>query len=223
MPDSIDILCNITYLDLFNNYKDLAMLDLLSTANDLRQKYLLEQCYLINCLKGGEKIERNNHMTNTPFQDRWGIAGEKFTPIPWVLLQKSGSCPPYNGADVKLNAPQQLLLIQLLSYWWLDSKGHPFPSYAALATRTGLSRKTIGSHLIQLEKKGWLKRIKRWHEGNNYSGWFYDLDPTVRRLKWLTKLPQEKQQIPEDAEGPGLPEGSEAPVEVTPEPAAPPV
>lgn len=114
-------------------------------------------------------------------------------------------------------------MIQLLSYWWLDSKGHPFPSYAALATRTGLSRKTIGSHLIQLEKKGWLKRIKRWHEGNNYSGWFYDLDPTVRRLKWLTKLPQEKQQIPEDAEGPGLPEGSEAPVEVTPEPAAPPV
>ena len=47
--------------------------------------------------------------------------------------------------------------------------------------------------------------------------------PDMRDGGRVTKLPQEKQQIPEDAEGPGLPEGSEAPVEVTPEPAAPPV
>jgi len=91
-------------------------------------------------------------MTNTPLQDRWDKAADQFTPIPWVLLQKSGSCPPFKGANVKLNAPQQLLLIQLISYWWLSRKGHPFPSYADLARRTGMSKKTIGSHLIQLEE-----------------------------------------------------------------------
>ena len=161
-------------------------------------------------------------MTNTPLQDQWGKAADKFTLIPHVLFEKLASCPPLKGSEVKLTAPQIFLLLQLISYWWPTRKRHPFPSYAALATRTGLSKKTIGSHLIQLEKKGWLKRIKRWHEGNNYSGWSYDLSPTKRRLDWLTNLPQEKEQIPEDAAGPGLPEGFEAPVEVTPEPAAPP-
>ena len=160
-------------------------------------------------------------MTNTPLQDQWGKAAETFTSIPYVLFEKLASCPPLKGSEVKLTAPQIFLLLQLISYWWPTRKRHPFPSYAALATRTGLSKKTIGSHLTQLEKKGWLKRIKRWHAGTIYSGWSYDLEPTKRRLEWLTNLPQEKEQIPEDAAGPGLPDGSEATVEVTPEPAAP--
>jgi hypothetical protein len=161
-------------------------------------------------------------MTNTPLQDQWGKAADKFTLIPHVLFEKLASCPPLKGSEVKLTAPQIFLLLQLISYWWPTRKRHPFPSYAALAKRTGMSKKTIGSHLVQLEKKGWLNRIKRWHEGNNYSGWSYDLSPTKRRLDWLTNLPHEKEQIPEEAEGPGLSEGSEALVEVTPEPAAPP-
>ena len=165
-------------------------------------------------------------MTNTPLQDQWGKAAETFTSIPYVLLEKSASCPPLKGAEVKLTAPQILLLIQLISYWWPTRKRHPFPSYAALAKRTGMSKKTIGSHIVQLEKKGWLKRIKRWHAGTNYSGWSYDLSPTKRRLEWLTNLPQDKVHLPEEAAGQsideGLPGGSEAPVEVTPEPAAPP-
>ena len=41
VPDSIDILSNIIYLDLFNNYNDLDMLNLLSTANYLSQQYLI--------------------------------------------------------------------------------------------------------------------------------------------------------------------------------------
>ncbi len=121
-------------------------------------------------------------MTNTPLQDQWGKEAETFTLIPHVLFEKLASCPPLKGSEVKLTAPQILLLLQLISYWWPTRKRHPFPSYAALAKRTGMSKKTIGSHLIQLEKKGWLKRIKRWHEGNNYSGWSYDLSPTKRRL-----------------------------------------
>jgi len=47
----------------------------------------------------------------------------------------------------------------------------------------------------------------------------------VRRLAWLTNLPQEKEQISEEAEGPsmddGLPAEMEVPVEVMPAPAAP--
>ena len=165
-------------------------------------------------------------MTNTPLQDQWGKAAETFTSIPYVLFEKLASCPPLKGSEVKLTAPQIFLLLQLISYWWPTRKRHPFPSYAALATRTGMSKKTIGSHLVQLEKKGWLKRIKRWHAGTIYSGWSYDLEPTKSRLEWLTNLPQDKVHLPEKVAGQsideGLPEGSEAPVEPMPEPAAPP-
>ena len=84
VPDSIDILSNIIYLDLFNNYNDLAMLNLLSTANDLRQKYLFEQCYLINCLNryfpDSIRIVANRRRTRPPMEGI-SLCGHSAAPI----------------------------------------------------------------------------------------------------------------------------------------------
>ena len=79
-----------------------------------------------------------------------------------------------------------MLIIHLMRHKW-DSK-MPFPGSKLLAKRMGISATAVRGHARSLERKGYLKRIKRTGTTNKF-----DLSPLFRALEaYLDTVEAEK-------------------------------
>ena len=133
----------------------------------------------------------------------WGssIMETGYTIVPTILLWGQGR--------LNLTNDQLAVLIQLISHRWTSSDPHP--SKERIATRVGRDPRTVQRHLANLEKKGFLVRIKRvkHHKGQVANG--YDLSGLIGKLNELAPefkkvLEQEKRrwtavEKPRDGEG----------------------
>lgn len=100
---------------------------------------------------------------------RWGghvsIFSDGFTPVPRTFLKYAAQLQPY-----PLTPTQVVFVTELLYHKW-DEK-MPFPSYATIAERMGISVQYARSTARSLEKKGYLRRIKQVGRPN-----LFDLQP----------------------------------------------
>jgi len=65
----------------------------------------------------------------------------------------------YSLLNPPLTSGEAIFVVQLMNFKW-NSKA-PFPGYATLARRMGLSDKAVRRHAAALEAKKYLRRIKR--------------------------------------------------------------
>jgi DNA-binding HxlR family transcriptional regulator len=118
-----------------------------------------------------EKTKRRRRKASTPthkigrtISDRWTrrIAEHGFTPVASVFLRAYTQLTPAPGTPgVKmrgLNSTEALLVIHLASFKW--SAEDPFPRMNLLAERMGLSARSIRNAIVELEKRGLIKRVK---------------------------------------------------------------
>jgi hypothetical protein len=100
---------------------------------------------------------------------RWGghvsIFSDGFTPLPRTFLKYAAHLKPY-----PLTPTQMVFVAELLYHKWDENM--PFPAYATLADRMGISVQYARSTARDLERKGYLKRIKRVGRPN-----LFDLQP----------------------------------------------
>jgi hypothetical protein len=92
----------------------------------------------------------------------------------------------YSLLNPPLTSGEALFVIQLMSFKWNEKA--PFPGYATLAKRMGLSDKAVRRHAATLESKKYLRRIQRIGSTNQF-----DLNPLFDALlkakqKFETKL-----------------------------------
>ena len=88
-------------------------------------------------------------------QKRWGDAlNAGFVVLPVVLLR--------HQKDLRLSDGELVVLLNVVASWWYSGK-LPFPSTQTIATRMGVTPRTVQRHLISLEKKGLLKHLPRSH------------------------------------------------------------
>lgn len=104
------------------------------------------------------------------------VIQEGYTVIPNILIE--------NYSSLRLNPSEFLILVNLINYWW-DAKRLPYPSVETLAERTNMSTRSVTRIITALEKRKFIKRIRRKHTSNVYS-----LEPLVSRLLDLAELYQ---------------------------------
>ena len=98
---------------------------------------------------------------------KWGAASlAGFQPVPDVLLMKQ--------RELDLEPLDVLVLLNLTSYWWYRDQP-PFPRTNIIASRTGVSSRSVQRVLKKLQTKGYIKRGK-WQdaEGNVRPAVFFD-------------------------------------------------
>ena len=118
----------------------------------------------------------------TAFEEKWGrvVARKGFAQLPNYLFRVN----EFFDEDDKLNSKELLILIHLAALWW--KKGEtPNPSVDLIAKRCGLSAVSVGRTLNSLEKRGFIKRIRRRHNGFVASN-AYDLSGLVHHLAKMT-------------------------------------
>lgn len=102
-----------------------------------------------------------------PGADKWGAASlAGFQPVPDVLLMKQ--------QELDLEPLDVLVLLNLTSYWWYRDQP-PFPRTNIIASRTGVSSRSVQRVMKKLQAKGYIKRGK-WQdaEGNVRPAVFFD-------------------------------------------------
>lgn len=107
-------------------------------------------------------------------QHRWtpGIAAEGFTPMATLFLE--------NYAQLGITSIEAMLITHLMSFKW-DAK-EPYPSFATLAKLMGITPTAVRNHARKLEKKGFLRRQRRFSQSNKF-----DLLPLFRALESFKK------------------------------------
>ena len=103
---------------------------------------------------------------------RWGSSplGLGWTSIPTTLL--------YLQAQKNLSPTEFCVLINLISHWWKKDKW-PNPSLDGLATRIGVTKRTVQRSLAKLERKELIERTRSSQvDGRNQ----YDLSGLVDYL-----------------------------------------
>jgi DNA replication protein len=81
-------------------------------------------------------------------------------------------------ASLGITSSEAMLIIHLISYKW-DQK-HPYPRFALIASRMGMTETAVRGHARRLEKKGLLHRIKRPGTSNEF-----DLSPLFKKLEQI--------------------------------------
>lgn len=76
------------------------------------------------------------------------------------------------------------IVLQLLDYL-RDPARMPFPTKWDLATRIGVTEKTIQINIRLLERKGFLKRIQRKAAAGDWNSNIYDLTGLVAKIQSL--------------------------------------
>ncbi len=99
---------------------------------------------------------------------RWGKHHNLFSrPEGWVgvpdfFLRGHANLKPY-----ALTSTEAMLVLQLMAFKWTEAD--PFPSYARLAARMGVSVKQVQRTVRNIEAKGYLKRVGRIGNSNKYN------------------------------------------------------
>lgn len=98
--------------------------------------------------------------TDRDFENKWSskIAGHGHTQVPNILLQNINS--------LDLNPTDFAVICQLVMYKW--SKSNPFPSVDRVAGCIGCSARTVRRSIARLEKKGYIRRVYRSRQTNEY-------------------------------------------------------
>jgi hypothetical protein len=110
--------------------------------------------------------------------DRWkydDLFEGGYVPVPDVLLEEYARLtPPITGQEL-------LFILHLMLYKW--DRRPPFPSYAAIAGRMGVSDSTVRKLARSLKKKGYLRREFVVDDKNRYhlDGLFDALHAAVAR------------------------------------------
>lgn len=97
-------------------------------------------------------------------------------------------------ARLGLSSQQLVVLLHLMDFWWEKEK-KPFPTVRRIAVKMKLSVRQVRRILSDLEKAGFLIRIKRYSKPRERISNFYDLSGLVEKLK---KLEPEFRKVEED-------------------------
>lgn len=108
--------------------------------------------------------------------DKWGdqSLGLGFTAIPTTLLflQKQLGITPL-GMNILLN---------LIAHWW-EKGEHPYPAQESIATRMGVSKRSIQREIASLIEAGLLEKNATSIRNPQYRGRnTYDLSPLIKVL-----------------------------------------
>jgi predicted transcriptional regulator len=127
---------------------------------------------------------------NRSFAARWKhgeLFDSGYVPVPSHFLLYYSRLKPH-----PLTANEAMFVLQLMSFKWTAE--HPYPSYARLAERMGVSTKMVRRYAASLEKKNYLVRHQR--EGKQNS---FDLtrlfDALRRTMFWRPQTPAEEETI----------------------------
>lgn len=104
--------------------------------------------------------------------ERWTseLAKDGWTPISDFFLENYATLRP------PVSSLEAMLVIQLMKHKWDSSR--PYPGFSVLAKRMGLSAASVRAHARNLEKHGYLKRIIRVGQTNEF-----DLTPLFHALE----------------------------------------
>ncbi len=84
--------------------------------------------------------------------ERWGdLSSVGFTAIPNTLIQAQ--------AKLGISPTELTVLLNLIMHWW-DPLAMPFPRTDTIETRSGLSRRTVQRSMKDLERRGFIRRIR---------------------------------------------------------------
>jgi hypothetical protein len=112
---------------------------------------------------------------------RWGghdvLLDRGFVPVVRVFFEFAAQLPPKGLSPV-----EAMFILHLMSFKW--DEGAPFPGYARLATRLGVSVPYVKKIAAALEERGFLAKSRRNMRNDNvgFATNEYDLSPFFDRL-----------------------------------------
>jgi hypothetical protein len=106
----------------------------------------------------------------------WGksVYSHGYAGIPSILIQAQ--------RRLGINPTQMNIIIHLLDYWHEPSR-RPFPRKKELATRIGVTDKTIQNNVRALEKAGLIRRQLRKTGAGDWNSNIYHLDGLVQKVQ----------------------------------------
>lgn len=127
---------------------------------------------------GAKVIPLDSANAQRASERKWGkkVMNLGFCIVPSLLLR--------GQQRLGLNATQLAVLMHLADYWW-DVDRTPFPTKKRLGERLSLKPRRIQHVIAELEKAGFVRRVKRssHHRGQLSNG--YDLSGLVAKLRAL--------------------------------------
>jgi hypothetical protein len=108
----------------------------------------------------------------------WGKAVYKhgYAGIPSILIQAQ--------QRLGINSMQMNIIVQLLDYWFEPTR-KPFPMKKELATRIGVTEKTIQNNIRALEQAGLIQRQMRKTAAGDWNSNIYHLDGLIAKVQAL--------------------------------------
>lgn len=121
-------------------------------------------------------------MKPTTLQDKWG---KEALSMGWVAIPSSLF---FLQSQLKISPTGMNILVNLVMHWWGEDE-KPHPSQASLASRIGVSERTIQREIADLVEKGLLrKKSSPTHHPKLRGRNLYDLTPLVLELNELTPI-----------------------------------
>jgi predicted transcriptional regulator len=104
------------------------------------------------------------------------IIDRGYSIVPTILL--------WGQAKLGLTPDEMNVLLQLISHRW-TAGSDPHPGKDLIATRMGREPRTVQRHIAALERRGFVRRVKRvrHHKGQDTNG--YDLGGLIEKLEAL--------------------------------------
>jgi|SRR5208283_717877 len=109
---------------------------------------------------------------------KWGVAAMGgFQPVPHVLLMKQ--------RELDLDSLDMVVLLNLTSYWWFRNQP-PFLRTDLIASRAGVTSRTIQRVIRKLQVKGYVRREK-WTDAKGDTRPAIFFEGLIRKLEDLTR------------------------------------
>lgn len=126
-------------------------------------------------------------VTKTSLEARWGaeVMAHGWVAIPTALLLVQG--------QLKLSANAMNVLLHLFSHWWGD--GLVYPSQVTIATKMGVSKRTVQRAIAELLEAELIGRSKTKLNSKFRGRNVYDLSPLVQKVKSISKVLKPKKSL----------------------------
>jgi hypothetical protein len=122
-----------------------------------------------------EKLPEDAMPDESALTEKWGSAlSAGFQVVPNVLLRAQ--------SRLGLDAVDTIILLNINLHWW-EKDSLPYPPPALIASRMGVSRRTVERRIFRLQKDGWLRRLPAPENGEGLKIRKYDLTGLVERLQ----------------------------------------
>lgn len=143
------------------------------------------------------KEHEKNHANETSswkVKEKWGSAvdsGETgFLAVPDVLIKKQ--------AEMLISATEMNVLLNILLHWW-SAEELPFPRPSVMATRMGVSTRTVERAIASLENRGLIVRKESEKTEKGLTVRRFDLSNLVKQLQLfagLYRVSKKKSDVP---------------------------